>query len=105
MNDYDTELDVSRLRSNGDPRVISTASGSRLSAVGELGVYSRLHVTTNLSLTVGYTFLFADNVVRPHSSIYYNDIPPNTAPTALRTRPSFELMYYQGINVGGELRF
>ncbi len=105
VNDYDTELDVSRLRSNGDPRVISTASGSRLSTVGELGVYSRLHVTTNLSLTVGYTFLFADNVVRPHSGIYYNDIPPNTAPTALRTRPNFELMYYQGINVGGELRF
>lgn len=105
MNNYDTELDVSRLRSNGDPRVLSTDSGSRLSTVGELGVYSRMHINANLSLTVGYTFLFADNVVRPHSSILYNDIPPSTNATALRTRPSFDLMYYQGINVGGELRY
>lgn len=106
MNNYTSDLTVERLRALNDDTVITRASGSRISATGDLGVYAKIHLHTNFSVTVGYQIIFVDNVVRPHDSIYYNDNGPSpTFPADLRTKPSFDLMYYQGLNVGGELRF
>jgi len=105
-NSYHTGLTVERLRALNDDTVITSASGSRLAITGDLSVYARLHLHQNFSLNVGYQIMFIDNIVRPHDSIYYNDNGPSPAFQAdLRTAPTFGLMYWQGINIGGELRF
>ncbi len=105
-NNYDTRLRVERLRALNDDTVITSDSGTKLAATGELNLFGKIHVSQNLSVTVGYQFMFIDNIVRAHDSIYYNDNGPSPAFQAdVRTRPSFGLMYWQGINVGGELRF
>lgn len=104
VNQYRGTVFTEALRSVGDPRTLTTESGERLSASGELAVYGKLHINKHVSLNVGYTFLFVDNVTRAHNSILYNDNGQNQDP-AIVANPAFDLMYYQGLNVGGEIRY
>jgi hypothetical protein len=104
VNQFRSNVFTESLRSVGDPLTSTTDSGERLSASGELSVYGRIHINRHVSLTVGYSFLFVDNVTRPQDSILYNDNGPNADP-AIVVNPGFELMYYQGLNVGGEIRY
>ena len=104
VNQYRGTVFTESLRSVGDPHTETTESGEKLSVSGELAVYGKLHVNKHVSLTVGYTFLFIDNVTRAHNSILYNDNGQNVDP-AVVAKPAFDLMYYQGLNVGGEIRY
>ncbi|MHC4879523.1 MAG: BBP7 family outer membrane beta-barrel protein [Planctomycetota bacterium] len=105
VNQYRGAVFTDALRAAEDPRVDSSESGEKLSATGEFAVYGKVHINKNFSLNVGYTIMFVDNITRPHNSILYNDNGPFPAPAAVVADPSFELMYFQGLNVGGELRF
>jgi hypothetical protein len=104
VNDYESSVSTIRLRSQGDPAVRTEDSGARIAPFGELALYSRIHISENFSISVGYTVVIIDNITRPHSSILYNDNGPSN-PAGFVVAPSFDTMYYQGINVGGELRF
>jgi len=104
VNQYRGTVFTESLRSVGDPFTQTTESGEKLSVSGELAVYGKLHINRHVSLTVGYTFLFVDNVTRAHNSILYNDNGQNQDP-AVVSNPGFDLMYYQGLNVGGEIRY
>ena len=95
---------VERLRSFGDPTITTRIDTSRISVVGDLNIYARINLGENFSVMAGYNVIFIDNVARPHHSIHYNDNGPN-ADADVRARESFELMYYQGVTVSGELRF
>lgn len=106
-NSYESDLNVLRLRALADLPRFTEESGSRLAVTGDLSVYAKLNVSQNFSVNLGYQIIFIDNVVRPHNSIYYNDNGPaqQNIPPGLVTKPDFGLHYFQGINVGGELRF
>ncbi len=104
VNQYRGSVYTEQLRSVGDDPTRTTESGEKLSVNGELAVYGKLHINKHVSMTVGYTFLFADNVTRAHNSIYYND-NGQSEPPAVVSKPGFDLMYYQGLNVGGEIRY
>ena len=104
VNQYRGSVYTEQLRSVGDDPTRTTESGEKLSVNGELAVYGKLHINKHVSMTVGYTFLFADNVSRAHNSIYYND-NGQSEPPAVVSKPGFDLMYYQGLNVGGEIRY
>ncbi len=105
VNQYRGAVFTESLRAVADPRVDSSEAGEKLSATGELAVYGRVHINKNFSLNVGYTIMFVDNITRPHNSILYNDNGPFPTPAAVVVDSSFELMYFQGLNVGGEIRF
>lgn len=104
VNQYRGSVFTEALRSIGDPPTRTTESGEKFSVNGELAVYGRLHINKHVSMTVGYSFLFVDNVTRAHNSILYNDNGQNADP-AIVSNPGFDLMYYQGLNVGGEIRY
>ena len=108
VNTYNDNVTVRQLRSPGDPTVSSDEREEILSAAGELNIYGRFHPRENITLSVGYTLMFIDNISRPHSSIYYDDPGiqnSQTQDSLIRVNPSFELMYFEGINVGAEIRF
>ena len=104
INVYETSVITQSLRSPGDPLTRTTAKGDKLSLVGELNLYARLHIRQNFAITVGYQATFMDQVARPASSILYNDNGANADP-AIVTNPSLERFDFGGINVSGELRF
>lgn len=104
VNNYDSSVTTTALRSAGDPTVLTRESGSRIAPFGEMAVYGRANISQNFSLIVGYSITVIDNITRPHSSIYYND-NGQSQPAGIVVRSSFDKMYYQGLNVGGEVRF
>lgn len=104
VNQFRGAVFTESLRSVGDPLTITNQTGERLSATGEVAVHGRLHLNKHVSVTVGYTFLFIDNVTRPQNSIRYNDNGLSADP-AVVVRSGFDLMYYQGLNLGAEIRY
>lgn len=104
VNVYETNVITERLRSQGDPTINTTESGEEFTVSGEVTVFGRIHVSPRFSVVVSYQAMFVDNVARPHTSIFYNDNGQGQ-PAAVVTRPAFDLMSFQGINVGGEFRF
>ncbi len=104
VNNYESSVITTALRSPGDPTVFTTDSGSKVSPFGELAVYGRANVSQNVSFILGYSLFVIDNVTRPHSSIYYNDNGQNL-PAGVVVRPSFDKMHFQGVNLGAEIRF
>jgi hypothetical protein len=104
VNVFHSSASTERLRSPGDPLATSDEKGERLAAVGELALYSRVHLTSQVTLSVGYSFIFVDQFSRAFSSLEYNDNGPNN-PAAIVTRPTFDMFYIQGINVSGEYKF
>lgn len=104
VNLYDTFVSTERLRSQGDPLTTSSADGEKLAASGEFSMYGRVHLTSQITLSLGYSFIFVDQYSRAFSSIRYNDNGPN-APADITTRPTFDMFYIQGLNLSGEYRF
>ena len=104
VNVFHSMASTERLRSPGDPLTTSDARGEKLAAMGELSLYARVHLTSQFTLSTGYSFIFVDQFNRAYSSLYYNDNGPSD-PAAIVTRPSFDMFYIQGITVSAEYRF
>jgi len=54
---------------------------------------------------VSYQVMFASGISRPANNIFYNDNGPDPNPPAIVVDPSFKSMVWQGLTVGGELKF
>ena len=104
VNQYDATVRTDRLRSAGDPTVITSANGSRFAPVGDFSVYGKIHLRDNFSLFVSYQVMIASGISRPGDNIFYND-NGSTQPAAIVVDPSFRSMVWQGLTVGGEVKF
>jgi len=104
VNSFDNSVFTQSLRSEGDPRVDTADQGEKFSVSGEFTFYGRLHLHPNATLHVGYTIMGVTNVSRAASNLRYNDNGPEEL-ADITVRSSFERMYFQGLNVGGEIRF
>ncbi len=104
VNQYDATVRTDRLRSPGDPTVITTASGNHFAPIGDFSVYGKIHLRDNFSLFVSYQIMVANGISRPADNIFYND---NGAaqPAGIVVDPGFQRMVWQGLTVGGEVRF
>lgn len=105
VNVYRDNVYTSALRAVDDPLTSTIDRGEKIAVSGELSLTGQVHISEKFSINVGYTIIFVDNVSRPTSSILYNDNGPSPIPPAVVVNPSFDLMYFQGLNVGGEIRF
>lgn len=104
VNQYDNLVFSQSLRSLDDPRTSFGDQGEKLALSGEFSFYGRFHPLPNVTLQVGYTIIAVDQFSRASSIIRYNDNGPSS-PADIGVRESFDLMYFQGLNVGGEIRF
>ncbi len=104
VNTFDATVGTNQLRSQGDPAVTTRESGTKFSPVGDFSVYGKFHVRDNFSLTGSYQIMVASGISRPATNIFYND-NGSSQPAAIVVNPSFDNMVWQGITIGGELRF
>ncbi len=104
VSTFDNLVFSEALRSVGDPRVTTTDQGEKISVSGELTIYGKLHLHPSTTLHVGYTIMGVTNISRAGSNLRYNDNGPQEL-ADITVQSSFERMYFQGLNVGGEIRF
>ena len=104
VNTFGNSVFTQALRSAGDPRIDTGDQGEKISVSGEFTIYGRLHLHPNTTLHVGYTIMGVTNISRAASNLRYNDNGPQELDD-ITVRSSFERMYFQGLNVGGEIRF
>ncbi len=112
---------------SGNPNTPQTFQGGLLAQRSNIGVYEQnefavipelnaklgYQLTDNLRITLGYTFLYWSNVVRPgeHISTDLNPalLPPESTPFTGVLRPSFAFdttdYWAQGLSFGGEYRW
>ena len=96
---------------------LSTNSGrfsrNRFAVIPEFGFTTGYNWTSNLRFTLGYTFIYWNNVVRPGDQID-QDLNPNLFPPAIAganvsSRPTFAFQetdyWVQGWTIGAEYRF
>ena len=104
VNQYDATVRTDRLRSAGDPTVITSANGNHFTPVGDFSFYGKIHLRDNLSVFVSYQVMVASGMSRPADNSFYND-NGSTQPAAIVVDPSFKSMFWQGLTVGGEVKF
>jgi hypothetical protein len=104
VNQYDATVRTDRLRSAGDPTVITKANGTQFAPVGDFAVYGKIHLRDNLSVFVSYQVMVASGISRPGDNILYND-NGSTQPAAIVADPHSRNMVWQGLTVGGEVKF
>ena len=104
VNQSDNIVFSESLRSLDDPRTTFTDQDENIALSGEFSIYGRFHPLPNVSLQVGYTIIFVDQISRASSIVRYNDNGPSS-PADIGVREALDLMYFQGLNVGGEIRF
>lgn len=104
VNNYDAMVRTDHLRSPGDPAVKTTQSGSHFAPIGDFSVYGKVNLRDNLSLFASYQIMVANGISRPANNIFYND-NGSANPAAIVADAGFQRMVWQGISVGGELRF
>ncbi len=123
MNSYDANLETENvLAPVGLPNVNTIevnqsigANKTTFGVIGDLEVYSKLHVTEHLTLQVGYNLMWVGNLTRPYSNIVYNaktvqtQNPDGTVTNQLQSDFKQDVNYtgvmIQGLNLGGELRY
>jgi len=95
------------------PSNIGHYSRDQLTFVPEVGANLGYQVTKHLGVFVGYTFLYANNVVRPADiidlGVNSTRVPTSVVPPSGPLRPQFTFQnsdfWAQGINLGVWLRF
>ncbi len=93
------------------PSNIGAYGSDQFSVVPELGVNLGYDISTQLRATIGYDFLYWNNVARPGDQIDVNIDPRQLPPAAVTnaTRPEFLLhtsdYWAQGLNLGLDFHF
>ncbi len=105
VNSYKASVGTDNIRFEGDPFVTTKDSGTKFSPVGELDVYARVHVSDHFSLYVSYQMMIAGNITRPHDNILYDDGGVGASDVGIVLNTAYDNMLYQGISLGGEIRF
>ncbi len=92
---------------------IDTYEQDQFTVIPELNLNLGYQLTDHFRATVGYTFIYWSNVVRPGDHIDYDInpalLPPEQVPFTGAERPGFEFdttdYWAQGISIGGEFRW
>ncbi|WP_162273191.1 BBP7 family outer membrane beta-barrel protein [Rubripirellula obstinata] len=96
-----------------NPGNIGVFERNEFAVVPEIGATLGYQLTDHLRATLGYTFIYWSNMVRPGDHIDRdvnpNLIPPQVPPIAGAARPGFEFdttdYWVQGLSFGGEYRW
>ncbi|MBQ17368.1 MAG: hypothetical protein CMJ65_09615 [Planctomycetaceae bacterium] len=102
VNAYQMHVSTNRLRSHDDPYTSQSRRGARLAQVGDFRFYVKLNPSENIQLFCSYDIMVAGGVSRAHDNVYYND-NGQSEPPAIGVEPGFEVLWWQGLTVGGQI--
>lgn len=104
LNSYKVELNTFQVLSQTDPPQNYSQTDATFGILGDLEVYTRLHLTQHLSVFTSYNLLWAGLITRPADNLVYN-IQRSPRQSNLLLDPTFSGVMLQGLSVGGELRW
>jgi hypothetical protein len=104
LNSYKVDLNTYQVLSPTDPPQNISQTDTTFGIVGDLEVYTRLHLTSHLSVFTSYNLLWAGLITRPADNVVYN-IQRSPRQSNLALDPTFSGVMLHGLSVGGELRW
>lgn len=105
LNNYEGSVLTNQFLNANDPTHVTHISKRSFSPTFEFGLNARVNVSENITLNVGYNFLWATHIARPDSIIYYNTSTTNSVSgTSLQAQNSLDSYKLHGLVLGGEIR-
>ncbi|WP_339729424.1 BBP7 family outer membrane beta-barrel protein [uncultured Gimesia sp.] len=105
INNYEGSVLTDQFLDATDPTHVTHISKRRFSPTFEFGLNARFHLSENFTFNVGYNFLWASQIARPDSIIYYNTSSANpTTGVSLQAQNSLDSYKLHGLVIGGEIR-
>ena len=101
---FRARVQTERFRLAADPTVKTSDRSVYFSPVGELRAYAQVHLTKDITLSVGYNLLQVMRLTRPHKNIYYNDKGDFPTPPAIVVKPNGTDLQIEGLTLGAEIR-
>ena len=106
LNDFSAQVRSDQILSATEATRLTRVTRIDFTPIFEFNAYAKVHVTDNLSIHVGYDFMWLNRVTRPYNNIRYNEIRVGgNSFSDISLREDLEDFYLQGLTVGGELRF
>ena len=102
VNQCEMEVETNRLRSYGDPLTRDSKRNTRFAQVADLRFFLELFPSEDIQFFLAYDITVAGGVSRAHDNVYYND-NGQLEPPAIGVEPGFEVVWWQGLTVGGQI--
>ncbi|MCA9005974.1 MAG: BBP7 family outer membrane beta-barrel protein [Planctomycetaceae bacterium] len=102
VNKYHGGVLTDQFLGSSDPAHYTEISKTRFSPTFEFGVNARFHLTDYFTFNVGYNFLWANQIARPDSIIFYNIDSSTTNGVSLQAQNSLDSYKLHGLVIGGE---
>lgn len=101
VNHYKGSVLTNQFINSSDPTHFTQISETRFSPTFEFGVNARFHLTEWFTFNVGYNFLWANQIARPGSIVYYNS--STLSDVTLQAQNSLDSYKLHGLILGGEI--
>jgi hypothetical protein len=98
------EVETQNVRFAGDPRVFTEDLTTQLAGGVDLLGWATLNVHPNMSLRIGYNFMYLANITRPEDNIYYNETGINN-PAGIVVDMHRQDFNMYGVSLGADFRW
>lgn len=105
INKMSESVRTQQIYSTAEAPQIHNDQPTRFSPFFDLSLYSKIHLTNNFHLYVGYDLLLGSGISRAYQNIYYNAPASVNDPPAITLQSSHDTFIAHGLAVGGELVF
>ena len=103
VNHYKGSVLTDQFLGPTDPTHLTQISQTRFSPTFEFGVNARFHLNQWFTFNVGYNFLWANQIARPGTIVYYNS--STVSNVSLQAQDSLDSYKLHGLVLGGEIRW
>ncbi len=105
VNHYKGSVLTNQFQSAADPTHYTAVSKTCFSPTFEFGVNARFNLNEWFTFNVGYNFLWANQIARANSIVYYNRNSGASTGTSLQAQNSTDDYKLHGLVLGGEIRW
>lgn len=106
VNNYNGTVLTNQFLGATDPSHLTTISKTRFAPTFEFGVNARIHLSEYFTFNVGYNFLWANQIARPGTTTFYNQMSSNqTTGVSIQAQDNLDSYKLHGLVIGGEIRF
>lgn len=103
VNHYKGSVMTDQFLDSTDPTHFTAISKTNFSPTFEFGVNARFHLNQWFTFNVGYNFLWANQIARPGTIVYYNTNSTTTNGVSLQAQNSLDSYKLHGLVLGGEI--
>lgn len=108
VNSYKAAIQTQNILSPTDPNQVLEEKNTTFGIIGDLEVYSKIHVRPHFNLFVAYNLLWAGLITRPAENIVYNvggAVGGAGRVSDFMLDVNYSGSLFQGLSVGGELTY